>query len=169
MGPPAVSIYRRGLGMGPWAYRILSFAWSAALCAYFALQMHDPAPSTILCLGFAGTYVGVTLGTFFDLRSAWAASIMLTFAAWLFFGVLVSDRSFEVFVGNTSLQDAHSINQVIVNSYFGILWPSTLLMVLLFCVRDHVRWVFLHRWRAIGRPDGARRVARRRPSALRWR
>ena len=86
--------------------------------------------------------IAASLATYVESRVGWTICIAQTVMVWLGMGVLVSDHSFEFFTGRNALKTSHGLNRVIMNSFWAILAPATLHIVLLILSRKHLVWVY---------------------------
>lgn len=151
----------------PSLFRILNLCWATVMTSIVImmciLQLPDPPAMSIAGIVFWGIYLALALGVFFDLRVAWALSIVQLMSIWLLIGVEVSDSSFGMLTGQTvNLESPASIAFVVLNSFFGVLVPASVLIMILILSREHLHWLFSKHSRPLEHVEQARKAARQR-------
>ncbi|MCP3901995.1 MAG: hypothetical protein GY715_00040 [Planctomycetes bacterium] len=127
--------------MYPQIFRILNFAWAASATVYFALQLFDPTRLDTERVVFWSIYLLAAIGTFQDLRIAWAVTICQLLVIWSMMGFAVSDGSFSFFTSQAG-GVRQRVDATVINTFFGILAPATVLIMLVIVTHRHVIWVF---------------------------
>ncbi|MHC5113741.1 MAG: hypothetical protein ACYTGP_04860 [Planctomycetota bacterium] len=141
--------------MTPQTFRILNFAWAASALVFFALQLFDPTRLDVERVVFWAIYLLAALGTFYDFRIAWAVTAGQLVVIWMLMGFAVSDGSFSFFTAQAG-GVRQRIDSTVINTFFGILAPASLLIMLLIITHRHVLWVL------------TRKPVRRRPRPRAW-
>ncbi len=129
--------------MAPKLFAISNLCWAVLMASVlsfrYLIEMPAPAPAVVAGTTFWLVYLGAAVWTFCDRRTGWVLSIIGLPAVWILMGVAVSERSFLFLTGQritTDSMPAHAA--VVLNSFFGVLVPATILMIILIFCREHV-------------------------------
>ena len=145
----------------PKLFRILNTAWAGAVTLIFALEMREPSIGAVTGVIFWSIYLLASIGTMFDNRVSWTVCIVQLIAIWALMGLVVSDQSFEFFTGRKvgPVEGGRSINMLVFNSFFGILVPASVMIILLVLSHAHVGFILLQRNRPrLKRPNQPHRA-----------
>ena len=111
----------------------------------YLIEMPDPSPPVEAGAAFWLVYLGAAVGTFCDRRSGWAISIIGLPVIWILMGAAVSERSFLFLTGQRIMTDSMSAHRgAVFNSFFGVLVPATVLMIMLIFCRAYLGDLFRH-------------------------
>jgi hypothetical protein len=128
--------------IAPNIFRVLNTTWAALVTALFAIALDEPSPPVIAGTAFWGIYLLVSIGTLFESRIAWAVCIVQLIGIWVLMGLVVSDGTFVFFTGRSlGTEPAHDINSLVFNTFFGVLVPASVMIILLVLSVSHVVWV----------------------------
>ncbi len=148
-------------------FRIVNLCWATVMTALVVMlclfELPDPPARSVTGVAFWGVYLLLSLGVFFDLRVAWSLCIVHLVSIWLLMGFAVSDWSFGVVTGQAvDLKSPSTIAIVVLNSFFGVLVPASLLIIILLFSREHLRWLFSRHSRPLAHVRREEKAALRR-------